>query len=63
MFMPSRSLKVAIDFLALVTIGFWPVIMASSFAAACSFLLSCVALPTPMLTTIFSIRGTSMGLL
>ena len=30
---PSRSLKVAIDFLALVTTGFWPVIARSSSTA------------------------------
>ena len=31
--MPSRSLKAAIDFLALVTTGFWPAIALSSFTA------------------------------
>src|SRR5579883_2691448 len=59
----SRSLKVAMDFFARVTTGFWPVMAASSLAAASTFLTSCTASPTPMLTTIFSRRGTSSGFL
>ena len=36
MALPSRSLKPAIDFLALVTIGFWPVISVRSATAPSS---------------------------
>src|SRR5580704_11346435 len=61
--MPSRSLKVAIDRFALVTTGCWPVIAVKSAAAASAFLLSCTASPTPILTTIFSRRGTCIGFL
>ena len=60
--MCSRSLKLAIDFLARVTTGFWPVMTARSFAAASIFLPSWMASPTPMLMTILSSRGTCMAL-
>jgi hypothetical protein len=36
MALPSRSLKPAIDFLALVTMGFWPVIRVRSRTAPSS---------------------------
>ena len=61
--MPSRSLNCAIDFFALVTTGFWPAMSSISDAACSTFFLSCVASPTPMLSTIFSIFGTSMTFL
>ncbi len=57
---PSRTLKVATDFLALVTAGFWPVIFAMSAVAASMTFLSATASPTPMLTVILRIRGTCM---
>jgi len=38
----SRTLKVAIDFLALVITGFWPAIRARSAAATVAFLVSAV---------------------
>jgi hypothetical protein len=44
-------------FFALQRIGFWPVISDKALVASSMCFLSCVALPTPMLTTIFSIRG------
>ena len=59
---PSRSLKPAIECLALVTIGFWPVIAVRSPTAPSSSDGCCVARPTPMLMTIFSIFGTCMTL-
>ena len=61
--MPSRSLKFATDFLALQTVGFWPLILASSPCALVSFFASATALPTAMLMTIFSSRGTCIGFL
>ena len=61
--LPSRSLKPAIDFLALVTIGFWPVMMREVGDRALEQRRpAAVAWPTPMLMTIFSSRGTSMTL-
>src|SRR5258707_1297945 len=57
---PSRTLNVATDFFAFVTAGFWPVIFAISAVAASMTFLSATASPTPMLTVIFMIRGTSM---
>src|SRR5580692_11834851 len=57
---PSRTLKVATDFLAFVTAGFWPVIFAISAVAASMTFLSATASPTPMFTVIFKIRGTSI---
>ena len=59
MFIPSRSLKVAIDLRALVITGFWPAIAVSSATAIPIFLESDVASPTPMLITILSRRGAS----
>ena len=62
MALPSRSLKPAIDFLARVTSGFWPVMAVRSRTAPSSSDGCWVARPTPMLMTIFSMRGTSMTL-
>ena len=51
MTMPSRSLKFEIDFFALQSRGFWPVIaVRSSTSAFCSSLLT---MPKAMLRTIF----------
>ena len=60
--MPWRILKPAIDFFARVIVGFWPVMMRRSSMAASSCLASWTAAPTPMFTTIFSRRGTSLTL-
>ena len=54
----SRSLKFAIAFLDLVTTGFWPVIAVSSATAESIILAFWIASPRPMLSTIFSSRGT-----
>ena len=62
MALPSRSLKPAIDCLARVTSGFWPVMMVRSFTAPSSRDCCWVARPTPMLMTIFSSVGTIMML-
>ena len=59
---PSRSLNPAIDLVALVTSGFWPVMMVRSETAPSSSDGCWVARPTPMFTTIFSSRGTCMTL-
>ncbi len=61
--MPSRSLKAAMDFLALVTTGFCPVMAASSAEAESSSLMFWMASPNPRLMMIFSSRGACMGLL
>ncbi len=53
----SRTLKVATDFLALVTAGFCPVIFAMSAVAASMTFLSATASPTPMLIVILRMRG------
>ena len=58
--MPSRSLKFAIDLRARRTFGAWPAIVASCSVAASSTFESCFASPTPMLSVIFSMRGTSI---
>jgi len=56
---PSRSLKFAIDFLARVTMGFWPVMAwRSAVAKSMIFALSRPS-PTPMLITILFSRGTA----
>jgi len=55
---PSRILKLATDFLALVLTGHCPVIMARSFMAASSPLEFPASAPSPQFTTIFSILGT-----
>ena len=61
--MPSRSLKFATDLRARHTAGFWPLSLVSSSCALVSFFESATALPTAMLMTIFSSRGTCMGFL
>ncbi|CAM5705819.1 hypothetical protein SANTM175S_01396 [Streptomyces antimycoticus] len=48
---PSRSLNCAMDLRALVTAGFWPVIVERSRMAPSISLESRAASPTPMLTT------------
>ena len=59
---PSRSLNAAIDLLARVTTGFWPVIISRSRMAPSISDCCWVALPTPMLMTILLSRGTCMML-
>ena len=59
---PSRSLNEAIDLRDLQISGFWPVILVMSPTAASITLRSATASPTPMLTVILVIFGTSMGL-
>ena len=58
--MPSRSLKLAIDFRALRTCARWPAIIVSSSIAPSSAFVSVFASPTPMLSVIFETRGTRM---
>src|SRR5271168_4945317 len=58
--MPLRILKLAIDFLARVMIGFCPVIWPSSTAAVSSSLAFWLASPSPMLTVIFCSFGTAI---
>ena len=60
--MPSRSLNPAIDLRALVTTGFWPVMIVEVLDGGVQQLRpSLSASPTPMFTTIFSRRGTCIG--
>ena len=54
---PSRSLKLATDFLALVMMGFWPVMVPRSRTTLSSTLALSRASPQPQFTTILSIRG------
>src|SRR6266478_3745949 len=58
--MPLRILKFAIDFLARVIIGFWPVIWPSSTAAVSSSFAFWLASPRPMLTVTFFSLGTAI---
>src|SRR3979411_1231770 len=58
--MPLRILKLAMDFLALVIMAFWPVIWPSSCAAVSSSLAFWLASPSPMLTVIFCSFGTAI---
>src|SRR6266704_329970 len=60
--MPSRTLKAAMDFLALVVTGFWPAIAARSATRGSMILTFWVASPRPMLMTIFSSLGIAMAL-
>src|SRR5579859_251636 len=55
---PSRSLKVAMLFLALVMTGFCPAIFVRSSTAPSSAFALSNASPTPMLRTTFVMRGT-----
>ena len=57
---PSRSLKLAIDFVARRTCARWPEITVSSSIAASSAFASVFASPTPMFRVTFVTRGTSM---
>jgi hypothetical protein len=61
-FIPSRSLKVAMDFFARVTTGRWPVMLPRSSKACSSSLGWRIASPSPMFRTIFSTSGTSKAL-
>ena len=61
--MPSRSLKPAIDRRARRSCARCPAMIVSSSMAASSVLESVFASPTPMLSVIFSTRGTSMSVL
>src|SRR5262245_15209555 len=54
---PSRRRNAEIALRAMVIIGFCPVIRLIASAAVSRCFFSCVAAPTPMLTTIFSNRG------
>ena len=58
--MPSRSLKLATDFLARRICARCPAIVDSSSIAASSAFASVFASPTPMLSVIFWMRGTCM---
>ncbi len=58
---PWRRLKLAIDFLARVTTGFWPVMLPSSVTATSSPLGFLTASPMPTLSTIFFSFGTWCG--
>ena len=60
--LPVRSRNWAMERLARVTIGFWPVIVARSPTAASTALAFVSASPRPMLTTILDSRGTCIGL-
>ena len=60
--LPVRRRNWAIERLALVTIGFWPVMSARSPVAASIALALVRASPRPMLTTIFESRGICIGL-
>ena len=59
---PSRILNVATDMRDLVTIGFWPAILAMSATAFSRIFLLPPASPTPMLSVILVRRGTCIGL-
>ena len=59
---PVRNRNWAIDRLAFVTIGFWPVIRVRSPTAASRALAFWIASPRPMLTTTFWRRGVCIGL-
>src|SRR5271154_7246306 len=58
---PSRTLKAAMDFLALVVTGFWPAIAARSATRGSMILTFWVASPRPMLITIFSSFGITIA--
>src|SRR3984957_10867831 len=58
--MPLRILKLAMDFLALVIMAFWPVIWPNSCAAVSSSLAFWLASPRPMFTVIFCSFGTAI---
>ena len=58
---PSRSLKLAMDFVARRTCARWPAMIVSSSIAASSAFASVFASPTPMFSVTFVTRGTSIG--
>ena len=58
--MPSRSLNCAMDFLARLITGFWPVMAVRSLMALSTSLESLAASPRPMLTTTLTTRGICM---
>jgi hypothetical protein len=58
---PSRILKPAMAFLALVTTGFWPAILVRSPTALSMTFLSATASLTPMFSVILVRRGTCIG--
>src|SRR5690606_34093665 len=60
---PSRIRKFAIDLLARVITGFWPVIVAKSPEAVSMARGFSRASPRPMFRVIFCRRGSSMGFL
>ncbi len=59
--MPSRTLKLATDFLARRTLGAWPAMVASCSVAASSICVFCFASPRPMFRVILSSVGTAIG--
>ena len=59
--LPVRTRNWAMERLALVTIGFWPVMICRSPLAASTAFALVRASPRPMLTTILSRRGTWFG--
>jgi hypothetical protein len=58
---PSRSLKLAIDFRAIRTCARWPAIVVSSSIALSSNFVSTFASPTPMFSVIFESLGTRIS--
>jgi hypothetical protein len=60
--LPVRRRNWAIERLAFVTMGFWPVIVVRSPTAASSALALVRASPRPMFTTILLTFGTCIGL-
>ena len=54
-------MKPAIDWRLSVTTGFWPAIVLHGLDGLFQYFFSLVALPTPMLTTIFCNRGKASG--
>src|SRR5262245_58269312 len=61
--LPSRILKLAIDFLARVTAAFCPAMRVICSAALSRSLMFCSESPTPMFRTIMFSRGTAIGFL
>ena len=59
--MPSRKLKLAIDFFERVITGFWPVIVATSAEAVSRARAFSRASPRPMFSTIFCSLGICIG--
>ena len=63
MFSPSRTLKFATDLRALVTMGFWPVMVAMSLQMASISLALFLESPQPTFTTILLRVGICITLL